>query len=94
MPFIGNQPADKFLTLEKQVFTTSATDTYTLDREVSSVNEFPFNEDLKLLFVYEIELLLLTLGRNVFELDEGFAWVVELSSFIKTWNLSSSVTLW
>ena len=39
MPFIGNQPADKFLTLEKQVFTTSATDTYTLDREVSSVND-------------------------------------------------------
>jgi hypothetical protein len=30
MPFIGNQPADKFLTLEKQVFTTSATDTYSL----------------------------------------------------------------
>jgi len=39
MPFIGNQPADKFLTLEKQVFTTSATATYTLDREVSSVND-------------------------------------------------------
>ena len=39
MPFIGNQPADKFLTLEKQVFTTSATDTYSLDREVSSVND-------------------------------------------------------
>jgi hypothetical protein len=39
MPFIGNQPADKFLTLEKQVFTTSATDTYVLDREVSSVND-------------------------------------------------------
>lgn len=39
MPFIGNQPADKFLTLEKQVFTTSATDTYVLDREVSSPND-------------------------------------------------------
>ena len=39
MAYIGNTPADKFLTLEKQTFTTSATDTYTLDREVSSVND-------------------------------------------------------
>ena len=39
MPFIGNKPADSYLTLEKQTFTTSATDTYSLDREVSSVND-------------------------------------------------------
>jgi len=39
MSYIGNTPGDKFLTLEKQVFTTSATDTYSLDREVSSVND-------------------------------------------------------
>lgn len=39
MSYIGNIPADKYLTLEKQTFTTSATDTYTLDREVSSVND-------------------------------------------------------
>jgi len=39
MSYIGNTPGDKFLTLEKQVFTTSATDTYSLDRGVSSVND-------------------------------------------------------
>jgi hypothetical protein len=39
MSYIGNIPADKYLTLEKQTFTTSATDTYSLDREVSSVND-------------------------------------------------------
>ena len=39
MGYLGNTPGDKFLTLEKQVFTTSATDTYVLDREVSSVND-------------------------------------------------------
>jgi len=39
MPFIGNKPADSYLTLEKQTFTTSATDTYVLDREVSSPND-------------------------------------------------------
>ena len=39
MGYLGNKPADSYLTLEKQTFTTSATDTYTLDREVSSVND-------------------------------------------------------
>jgi len=39
MSYIGNKPGDSYLTLEKQVFTTSATDTYTLDREVSSPND-------------------------------------------------------
>ena len=39
MSYLGNKPADSYLTLEKQTFTTSATDTYTLDREVSSVND-------------------------------------------------------
>lgn len=39
MSYIGNTPGDKYLTLEKQTFTTSATDTYTLDREVSGVND-------------------------------------------------------
>ena len=39
MAYIGNTPGDKYLTLEKQVFTTSATDTYVLDREVSGVND-------------------------------------------------------
>lgn len=39
MSYIGNKPADSYLTLEKQVFTTSATDTYVLDREVSGVND-------------------------------------------------------
>ena len=37
--YLGNKPADSYLTLEKQTFTTSATDTYTLDREVSGVND-------------------------------------------------------
>lgn len=39
MSYLGNEPADKFLTIEKQTFTTSATDTYTLDRTVSSPND-------------------------------------------------------
>ena len=39
MSYIGNTPGDKYLTLEKQTFTTSATDTYNLNREVSSVND-------------------------------------------------------
>ena len=39
MGYLGNKPADSYLTLEKQTFTTSATDTYTLDRAVSSVND-------------------------------------------------------
>lgn len=39
MGYLGNTPGDKFLTLEKQVFTTSATDTYLLDREISSAND-------------------------------------------------------
>jgi hypothetical protein len=39
MGYLGNKPADSYLTLEKQTFTTSATDTYSLDREVSSVND-------------------------------------------------------
>ena len=39
MSYLGNKPADSYLTLEKQVFTTSATDTYVLDREVSSPND-------------------------------------------------------
>ena len=37
--YIGQAPANKFLTLDKQTFTTSATDTYSLDRAVSSANE-------------------------------------------------------
>ena len=37
--YIGQAPANKFLTLDKQTFTTSATDTYSLDRSVSSANE-------------------------------------------------------
>ena len=36
MPYIGNTPADKFLTLAKQNFSTSATTSYTLDSAVSS----------------------------------------------------------
>ena len=39
MGYLGNKPADSYLSLEKQTFTTSATDTYTLDRAVSSVND-------------------------------------------------------
>ena len=39
MGYLGNKPADSYLTLEKQTFTTSATDTYTLDRAVSGVND-------------------------------------------------------
>ena len=35
MPYIGNTPADKFLTLAKQNFSTSATTSYTLDSAVS-----------------------------------------------------------
>ena len=36
MGYIGNIPADKFQTLQKQSFTTSATDTYTLDYAVTN----------------------------------------------------------
>ena len=35
MAYIGNRPADKYQTLQKQSFTTSATDTYTLSYAVS-----------------------------------------------------------
>ena len=36
MAYIGNIPADKYQTLQKQSFTTSATDTYTLSYAVSN----------------------------------------------------------
>ena len=36
MAYIGNTPADKFQTLQKQSFTTSATDTYTLSYAVTN----------------------------------------------------------
>ena len=36
MTYIGNTPADKFQTLQKQSFTTSATDTYTLSYAVTN----------------------------------------------------------
>jgi hypothetical protein len=36
MAYIGNIPADKYQTLQKQSFTTSATDTYTLDYAVTN----------------------------------------------------------
>lgn len=36
MAYIGNTPADKFQTLQKQSFTTSATDTYTLSYSVTN----------------------------------------------------------
>lgn len=39
MPYIGNTPADKFLTLAKQSFSTSATTSYTLDSSVSSTQD-------------------------------------------------------
>ena len=39
MAYIGNTPADKFLTLAKQNFTTSATTSYTLDSSVSSTQD-------------------------------------------------------
>ena len=39
MAYIGNTPADKFLTLAKQNFTTSATTSYTLDSAVSSTQD-------------------------------------------------------
>ena len=39
MPYIGNIPADKFLTLAKQSFSTSATTSYTLDSAVSSTQD-------------------------------------------------------
>ena len=39
MPYIGNTPADKFLTLAKQSFSTSATTSYTLDSAVSSTQD-------------------------------------------------------
>ena len=39
MPFIGNKPADSYLSLEKQTFTTSATASYTLTNAVSNANE-------------------------------------------------------
>ena len=39
MPFIGNQPAEKYSSFQKQDFTTSATTSYTLDHPVSNQNE-------------------------------------------------------
>ena len=39
MGYIGNTPADKFLTLAKQSFSTSATTSYTLDSAVSSTQD-------------------------------------------------------
>jgi len=39
LPYIGNTPADKFLTLAKQSFSTSATTSYTLDSAVSSTQD-------------------------------------------------------
>ncbi len=39
MPYIGNIPADKFLTLAKQNFSTSATTSYTLDNSISSTQD-------------------------------------------------------
>jgi hypothetical protein len=39
MPFIGNQPAEKYSAFQKQDFTTSATTSYTLDHPVANGNE-------------------------------------------------------
>ena len=39
MPFIGNQPAEKYSSFQKQDFTTSATTSYTLDHPVANQNE-------------------------------------------------------
>ena len=39
MAYIGNTPADKFLTLTKQSFSTSATTSYTLDSSISSTQD-------------------------------------------------------
>jgi len=39
MPFIGNQPAEKYSSFQKQDFTTSATTSYTLDHPVANGNE-------------------------------------------------------
>ena len=39
MSYIGNIPGDKYKSLVKQTFSTSATATYTLDHAVSSVND-------------------------------------------------------
>jgi hypothetical protein len=39
MPFIGNQPAEKYSAFQKQDFTTSATTSYTLDHPVANENE-------------------------------------------------------
>lgn len=39
MSYIGNQPAEKYTTFSVQHFTTSATDTYTLDHPVANENE-------------------------------------------------------
>ena len=39
MPYIGNTPADKFLTLAKQSFSTSATTSYTLDSSISATQD-------------------------------------------------------
>ena len=36
MAYIGNIPADKYQTLQKQSFSTSATDTYTLSYAVTN----------------------------------------------------------
>ncbi len=36
MAYIGNIPAEKYQTLQKQSFTTSATDTYTLSYSVTN----------------------------------------------------------
>lgn len=39
MPYLGNKPADRYLSLDKQTFTTSATATYALNNPVANANE-------------------------------------------------------
>ena len=39
MPFLGNRPAENYISYDVQHFTTSATTNYTLDHAVANENE-------------------------------------------------------
>ena len=70
--YIGQAPANKFLTLDKQTFTTSATDTYSLNRSVSSANEielFLNNVRQEPIEAYTVSGLTLTLASAITSSD-------------------------
>ena len=75
MPYIGNTPADKFLTLAKQNFSTSATTSYTLDSAVSSTQDialFINSERQSPVDAYSVSATALTLTSATAGTDEMY----------------------